>query len=112
MLIERRVEEEEVREECMRSRAACGQKEVEVGRSEGVLTLQRTSEVRLSQLVVCLGIVHAFLHLEDLYREDGYFALAQALDRSREELTDHHTSLLGGIGTVVDGTKDDLIPST
>ena len=96
----------------MRSRAACSQKEVKVGRSEGVLTLQRTSEVRLSQLVISLCVIHAFLHLEDLYREDRYFALAQALDRSREELTDHHTSLLRCIGTVVDGTKDDLIPST
>ena len=76
MLVEGRIEEDKVREESVRRRLTRQEQEVEVRRLEGVLPRQRPSEVCLCLRIVCLGVVHALLDLEDLDGEDRHLALA------------------------------------
>ena len=76
VLVEGRIEEEEVREESVRRRLTRQEQEVEVRRLKGIFSRQRTSEVCLCLRIVSLGVVHALLDLEDLDGEDRHLALA------------------------------------
>ena len=86
--VKRRVQEREVREQAL-CRNAAGQ---------------------LEQVVIGVAgiIVNAFLHLEDVDREDRGFAVAQALLGRDEHAFGDHAPFGGRIGAVVDGGKRHL----
>ena len=65
---------------------------------------------QLEQVVVgvALVVVDAFLHLENLHREDGGFPIAQAGLGGQQQVADDHAALLAGVGAVVQGAEGHL----
>ena len=70
----------------------------------------RGGDGQLEQIVVGVAgvVVHPFLDLEDLHREDGRFPAAQPGLRGQQQVLHHHAALGRGIRTVVDRTERHL----
>ena len=67
-------------------------------------TLGRAAHSELEEIVVRIAriVVHAFLHAEDLHREDGRFATAKAFFSCQQDVLDDHAAFSRRIHAVVD----------
>ena len=113
VLVERGVQEHEVREECLGSGAAGFQEQVEVRSFERDFSVHGCFEIFHGPSVIGLGIGDAVFNLENLYRENRHFSTGtQAFNGGIQQFFDDHASFGRGVGSVIDRAEYHLITST